>query len=33
MNVGNPIIADVFLRMNLMERRGSDLRKIIESYE
>jgi len=29
----NPIIADVFSRMNLMERRGSGLRKIIESYE
>lgn len=29
----NPIIADVFARMNLMERRGSGLRKIIEAYE
>lgn len=29
----NPIIADVFARMDLMERRGSGLRKIIESYE
>ncbi len=29
----NPIIADVFARMNLMERRGSGLRKIIEAYK
>lgn len=29
----NPIIADLFSRMNLMERRGSGLRKIVESYE
>lgn len=29
----NPIIADLFARMNLMERRGSGLRKIIEAYE
>lgn len=29
----NPIIADVFARMDLMERRGSGLRKMIESYE
>ena len=29
----NPIIADVFARMDLMERRGSGLRKIIEAYE
>ena len=27
------IIADVFARMDLMERRGSGLRKIIEAYE
>lgn len=29
----NPIIADVFARMDLMERRGSGLRKIIEAYK
>ncbi|MGZ9429098.1 ATP-binding protein, partial [Mycoplasma sp. 1012] len=29
----NPIIADVFSRLNLMERRGSGLKKIIESYK
>lgn len=29
----NPIIADAFARMDLMERRGSGLRKIIEAYE
>ena len=29
----NPIIADVFARMDLMERRGSGLRKIIETYQ
>ncbi len=29
----NPLIADVMSRMDLMERRGSGLRKIIESYE
>lgn len=29
----NPIIADVFARMDLMERRGSGLRKIIGAYE
>lgn len=29
----NPITADVFARMNLMERRGSGPRKIIEAYE
>lgn len=29
----NPIIADIFARMDLMERRGSGLRKIIEAYE
>lgn len=29
----NPIIADVFVRMDLMERRGSGFRKIIEAYE
>ena len=28
----NPILADVFSRMNLMERRGSGLRKILDSY-
>jgi len=28
----NPILADLFARMDLMERRGSGLRKIIESY-
>ena len=29
----NPIIADLFARMNLMERRGSGLKKIVEAYE
>lgn len=29
----NPILADIFGRMGLMERRGSGLRKIVESYE
>jgi ATP-dependent DNA helicase RecG len=29
----NPVIADLFARMDLMERRGSGLRKIIEAYE
>jgi len=29
----NPILADVFARMDLMERRGSGLRKIIEAYK
>ncbi len=29
----NPIIADLFARMYLMERRGSGLRKIIEAYK
>ena len=29
----NPILADIFGRMELMERRGSGLKKIIESYE
>ena len=29
----NPVLADLFARMNLMERRGSGLRKIIEAYE
>ena len=29
----NPIIADLFARMDLMERRGSGLRKIIEAYK
>lgn len=29
----NPVIADLFARMNLMERRGSGLRNIIEAYE
>ena len=29
----NPILADLFARMDLMERRGSGLRKIIEAYE
>lgn len=29
----NPIIAYVFARMDLMERRGSGLRKILEAYE
>ncbi len=29
----NPVISDLFSRMNLMERRGSGLRKIIEAYE
>ncbi|MGZ9413877.1 ATP-binding protein, partial [Mycoplasma sp. Z386] len=29
----NPIIADVFSRLNLMERRGSGLKRIIESYK
>lgn len=29
----NPIIADLFGRMNLMERRGSGLKKIVEVYE
>ena len=28
----NPILADLFARMDLMERRGSGLRKIIEAY-
>lgn len=28
----NPIIADAFNRMNLMERRGSGLKKIIDTY-
>lgn len=28
----NPILADLFARMDLMERRGKGLRKIIESY-
>ena len=31
--IRNPIIADVFARMDLMERRGSGLRKIIEAYK
>lgn len=29
----NPIIADIFARMDLMKRRGSGLRKIIEAYK
>ena len=29
----NPIIADLFNRMHLMERRGSGLKKIISSYQ
>ena len=29
----NPIIADLFARMSLMERRGSGLKNIIETYE
>ncbi len=29
----NPVISDLFSRMNLMERRGSGLRKIIEAYQ
>lgn len=29
----NPVLADLFARMDLMERRGSGLRKIIEAYE
>ncbi|MBS4750425.1 putative DNA binding domain-containing protein [Carnobacteriaceae bacterium zg-ZUI78] len=29
----NPIIADLFSRMNLMERRGSGLKKILDNYE
>ena len=29
----NPIIADVFSRLNLMERRGSGFKKIIEDYQ
>ena len=29
----NPIIADLFLRMDLIERRGLVLRKIIEAYK
>ena len=28
----NPVLADLFARMDLMERRGSGLRKIIEAY-
>ena len=28
----NPVLADLFVRMDLMERRGSGLRKIIEAY-
>ncbi len=29
----NPVIADVFQRLNYMERRGSGFKKIIEDYE
>ena len=29
----NPVLADLFARMDLMERRGSGLRKIIEAYQ
>ena len=29
----NPIIADVFTRLNYMERRGSGFKKIIEDYQ
>ncbi|MGI6679875.1 MAG: ATP-binding protein [Bdellovibrionota bacterium] len=29
----NPIIADLFARINLMERRGSGLKKIVEIYK
>ena len=29
----NPVLADLFARMDLTERRGSRLRKIIEAYE
>lgn len=29
----NPIIADMFSRLNLMERRGSGFKKIIEDYQ
>lgn len=32
-NRRNPILADIFGRMDLMERRGSGLKKIISSYE
>ena len=29
----NPVIADVFQRLNYMERRGSGFKKIIGDYE
>ena len=29
----NPIIADVFSRLNYMERRGSGFKKIIDDYQ
>ena len=29
----NPILADVFGRMRLMERRGSGFKKILDAYE
>lgn len=29
----NPVIADIFARLNYMERRGSGFKKIIEDYE
>ena len=29
----NPVIADVFTRLNYMERRGSGFKKIIEDYQ
>ncbi|QZE12572.1 ATP-binding protein [Mycoplasma sp. Ms02] len=29
----NPVIADIFSRMSLMERRGSGLKKILDTYE
>ena len=29
----NPVIADIFSRLNYMERRGSGFKKIIEDYE
>ena len=30
---GNPILADVFGRLRLMERRGSGFKKILDAYE
>ena len=29
----NPMIADVFSRLHLMERRGSGLKKVLDIYE